>query len=239
MDRFLSSYLDIPPLTRTWMTVSALMSLMVQFRAIAPLHIIFDKYYIYKKGEYWRLFSSFVYFGRFNIHFLFSMFALLSYSGQLERNSFRARRADYMLFVVGTALATLAIAHALPDSTSMWGMPLLGPAVVSTLMYIWARRNPFMRMSIMGLVEFPAPVMPFAMMLMGALMSSGIPVWDIVGILLGHTYWFLEDVYPRMPSRNGLPRGRVLAAPRFLMRLLGDPIPEDPPVVVVVPETAA
>ena len=42
------------------------------------------------------------------------------------------------------------------------------------------------------------------------------PWADIQGLVIGHIFYFLEDVYPRMPNSGGR---RLLEAPRFLKNL--------------------
>jgi hypothetical protein len=49
----------------------------------------------------------------------------------------------------------------------------------------------------------------------GTLMN-GLPVSDVIGMAVGHLYWYLEDIYPRMMDTQGRPRGKVLKTPRFM-----------------------
>jgi hypothetical protein len=80
--------------------------------------------------------------------------------------------------------------------------------------YIWARRNPFVRMSFLGLFTFTAPYLPWVLLSFSALLGNDALV-DCLGIAIGHLYYFLEDVYPLMtPTRK-----RVLATPRVITLL--------------------
>ena len=100
------------------------------------------------------------------------------------------------------------------------------------LVYIWARRNPFgellvsvrvadqlvsesARMNFLGVFTFTAPYLPWVLLSFSVLHGNEgalacvasraqqrIGKSDMLGILVGHLYYFLEDVYPRMiPSR--------------------------------------
>ena len=42
------------------------------------------------------------------------------------------------------------------------------------------------------------------------------PWGDVLGLVVGHIFYFLEDVYPRMPGSGGR---RLLQAPTFLKNL--------------------
>ena len=54
------------------------------------------------------------------------------------------------------------------------------------------------------------------------------PTIDLIGIAVGHIYYFLEDVLPFIPAGRGK---RPLATPTILQLLLDGPPPERPPVV--------
>ncbi len=89
------------------------------------------------------------------------------------------------------------------------------------LVYIWARRNPFVRMSFFGLLTFQAPYLPWVLLGFSLLLGNSVSV-DLLGMAVGHIYYFLEDVFPNQP--NGW---RILQTPMAL-KVLCDPAPEDP-----------
>ncbi|KAK8730619.1 hypothetical protein OTU49_007839 [Cherax quadricarinatus] len=97
----------------------------------------------------------------------------------------------------------------------------LGPAFTIMLVYVWARRNPFVRMNFFGLLNFQAPYLPWVLLGFSVLLGNSILV-DLVGIAVGHIYYFLEDVFP---ARSG--GIRLLKTPRFLVQLC-EPRNEDP-----------
>jgi Derlin-2/3 len=78
------------------------------------------------------------------------------------------------------------------------------------VVYVWSRRNPHAIMSLFGLFQFSAPYLPWVLLVMGMLLDQS-PVFDILGILVGHIYFFFEDVYPRFR-----PNRRVLKTPAFM-----------------------
>lgn len=107
----------------------------------------------------------------------------------------------------------------------------LGQAFTIMLVYVWSRRNPFIRMNFFGILNFLAPYLPWA--LLGFSVILGNTIWvDLMGMAVGHIYYFLEDVFPE--QRGGF---RILKTPLFLKRLLDEapedisynPLPEDRP----------
>lgn len=86
----------------------------------------------------------------------------------------------------------------------------LGQAFTIMLVYVWSRRNPFIRMNFFGLLNFLAPYLPWV--LLGFSVILGNTIWvDLMGMAVGHIYYFLEDVFPK--QRGGF---RILKTPLFL-----------------------
>lgn len=86
----------------------------------------------------------------------------------------------------------------------------LGHAFTIMLVYIWSRRNPGIRMNFFGLITFQAPYLPWVLLAFSILLGSSTVV-DIIGIIVGHFYYFFEDVFPNEP--HGF---KVLETPRFI-----------------------
>lgn len=86
----------------------------------------------------------------------------------------------------------------------------LGQAFTIMLVYVWSRRNPYIRMNFFGILNFLAPYLPWA--LLGFSVILGNTIWvDLMGMAVGHIYYFLEDVFPK--QRGGF---RILKTPLFL-----------------------
>ncbi|KPP61125.1 derlin-2-like [Scleropages formosus] len=107
----------------------------------------------------------------------------------------------------------------------------LGQAFTIMLVYVWSRRNPNVRMNFFGLLNFQAPFLPWVLMGFSLLLGNSIIV-DLLGIAVGHVYFFLEDVFPNQPGG-----GRWLKTPTILKMLFDspeqdanyNPLPEDRP----------
>lgn len=66
-------------------------------------------------------------------------------------------------------------------------MPFLGTALSSSLVYIWSRRNPEVRMSFLGLLVFTAPYLPWVLLGFGMLVHGQVPKDELCGIVVGHS----------------------------------------------------
>ncbi|KAM8827398.1 derlin-2 isoform 2-T2 [Spinachia spinachia] len=107
----------------------------------------------------------------------------------------------------------------------------LGQAFTIMLVYVWSRRNPNVRMNFFGLLNFQAPFLPWVLMGFSLLLGNSIIV-DLLGIAVGHVYFFLEDVFPNQPGG-----GRWLKTPSIIKMLFDtpeedanyNPLPEERP----------
>jgi len=89
------------------------------------------------------------------------------------------------------------------------------------LVYVWSRRNPLVRMNFFGLLSFQAPLLPLVILGFSLLLGNSVQI-DLIGISVGHMYYFLEDVFPNQPGGF-----KVLKTPGFLKAIF-DPVDDDP-----------
>ena len=85
-----------------------------------------------------------------------------------------------------------------------------GQAFTIMLVYVWARRNPMVRMNFFGLLTFQAPYLPWVLLGFSLLLGNSVSV-DLLGMAVGHIYYFLEDVFPNQPGGK-----RLLQTPLIL-----------------------
>lgn len=72
----------------------------------------------------------------------------------------------------------------------LFSMPFLGSALSSTLVYIWSRRNPDTRLSLLGLMVFTAPYLPWVLMAFSLVLHGLVPKDEMAGVFVGHgTCW--------------------------------------------------
>lgn len=207
-------YMQIPAVTRAYTTACVLTTAAVQLELITPFQLYFNPDLILKKYQVWRLITNFLFFGPLGFSFLFNMIFLYRYCRMLEEGSFRGRTADFVyMFLFGGVLMTLFGLFA--------NLFFLGQAFTIMLVYVWSRRNPYVHMNFFGLLNFQAPFLPWVLMGFSLLLGNSIVI-DLLGIGVGHIYYFLEDVFPNQPG------GRKLLATPGIFRVLFDTPEEDP-----------
>lgn len=165
--------------------------------------------------QYWRLLTTFLYFGPFSLDLLFHVYFLQRYARLLEESSGRSPAKFSWLLLYATVSLLLM--------SPLVSMPFLGHPLSSTLVYIWSRRNPDTRLSFLGLLVFTAPYLPWVLMGFSLVLHGTVPKDELMGVLIGHFWYFFNDVYP--PLHNG---SRPLDPPSWWTRLFeGRPAEDD------------
>jgi len=67
----------------------------------------------------------------------------------------------------------------------------LGSSLTFMMVYVWGRRNEHVRMSFLGLFPFTAPYLPWVLFSFSILLGNSATT-DLIGIIVGHMYYFLE-----------------------------------------------
>lgn len=211
---FQQEYLQMPVVTRTYATACVVTTLAVQLELITPFQLYFNPELIFSRYQFWRLITNFLFFGTIGFNFFFNMIFTYRYCRMLEEGSFRGRTADFVfMFLFGGAIMTIVALFV--------SLVFLGQAFTIMLVYIWSRRNPYVRMNFFGLLTFKAPFLPWVLFGFSLLLGNSVTV-DVIGIAVGHVYYFLEDVFPEQPGGF-----RILKTPGILKSIFDAP-PEDP-----------
>lgn len=203
---FQNEYLQMPPVTRAYTTACVATTILVQLDIVSPFQLYFNPILIFRQYQLWRLVTTFLFFGTVGFNFLFNMIFTYRYCRMLEEGSFRGRTADFFVMMVFGGGCMLLCAM-------FCSLLFLGQAFTIMLVYVWARRNPHVRMNFFGLLNFQAPYLPWVLLGFSVLLGNSILV-DLVGIAVGHVYYFLEDVFPL--RSGGI---RLLKTPQFLQQI--------------------
>eukprot|EP01113_Clastostelium_recurvatum_P031581 TRINITY_DN3954_c0_g1_i3.p1 TRINITY_DN3954_c0_g1~~TRINITY_DN3954_c0_g1_i3.p1 ORF type:complete len:239 (-),score=27.21 TRINITY_DN3954_c0_g1_i3:77-793(-) len=216
-------YRQMPVVTRTFMTGAVLTTLAVYLDIVHPLELYLNPNLIFHKGEGWRLITNFLFFDYFGINFLFHMYFLVRHSRMLEESSYRGRTADYVFLWLFGAIFLLALNIGMFYINLDSRILFLAPSLAFVVVYVWARRNPNVRMSFLGLFTFNAPYLPWVILGFGMLLGQS-PLLDGLGIVVGHVYYYLEDIYPTISNGR-----RILRTPQFLKTILDAPVAQQAP----------
>lgn len=195
----------VPPVTKTLAATSLGLTLAVNFRLMPAHRVIYDASMAFQHWQLWRpLTALFVW--PLGFGFLVEMFMLLRHSQQLEQVEFLGRTADY-LWMLLLALPPLWL------GAWLFRLPLLGASFVMVILYVWARKFPEENMTFMFGLRFKSKYLPWVLLAFHVLMG-GSPWADVLGIAVGHLYWFAVDV---LPHTHNL---RLVKTPGWLTRFV-------------------
>jgi len=192
---------------------------------IHPMMLMLDFDVIWSKFQIWRLLTCCCFFGKFSFPFMFQLYFLVNYAGRYERDPFPSgggASSDfcYMLFI--GAVLGWGVAH-------MLGSFFIGQALVFMTIYVWSRKNPEAPLGFYGF-SFKGLHLPWVLMAIGILMG-GDPTMDLMGIGLGHTYYFLLKIVPEQYGTT------VVKTPDFLTNVIEGPTTAYVPGGGTVPAT--
>eukprot|EP00354_Favella_ehrenbergii_P004023 CAMPEP_0170462500 /NCGR_PEP_ID=MMETSP0123-20130129/7981_1 /TAXON_ID=182087 /ORGANISM="Favella ehrenbergii, Strain Fehren 1" /LENGTH=254 /DNA_ID=CAMNT_0010727733 /DNA_START=11 /DNA_END=775 /DNA_ORIENTATION=+ len=205
MQVIVDNWRQTPPVTRSIFLVTLALSLGVTLEVFTPLKLYFNWKLIWNKGEYWRLISCLFFKGGLTPHTIFDFYICFRYMYSLETSAFRGKPADFITFVFLGCSFFLIAAFTL-------GLQNMSGAISAMMLYFWARKNPNIEMSFLDIFHFRSCFLPYFLFLM--IMLSGYDTMlDLLGMVAGHTYYFCEEVVPRIPQTRSL---RLLKAPAWL-----------------------
>ena len=94
-----SWYNEIPLVSRVYLTAAVGTTTACFMDFVSPLTLYYN-YELILRGQYWRILSSFLFFGSFSLDFLFHMYFVVRYCRLLEEGNFRGRTADFIFMLL-------------------------------------------------------------------------------------------------------------------------------------------
>uniref|UniRef100_B8RJ43 Derlin n=1 Tax=Culex tarsalis TaxID=7177 RepID=B8RJ43_CULTA len=95
-------------------------------------------------------------------------------------------------------------------------LPLLMDPMVLSVLYVWCKLNKDVIINFWFGTRFKAMYLPWVLLGMNLILSSG-SIFSIVGILVGHAYYFLKFIYPQELGGPSL-----LETPAIIKRYIPD-----------------
>eukprot|EP00271_Cylindrocystis_brebissonii_P002551 TRINITY_DN13241_c0_g1_i1.p1 TRINITY_DN13241_c0_g1~~TRINITY_DN13241_c0_g1_i1.p1 ORF type:complete len:282 (-),score=47.44 TRINITY_DN13241_c0_g1_i1:757-1602(-) len=207
-------YSSLPVLVRTWGTACFGCAALASMKVLSPALIYLDWPIVVQKFQFWRPLTNFLFLGKFSLPFAMNLLLLVRHGAQLESSTFQGRTADfvYMLFLGMASLLALDGASVLLGVSA--GMPFLAVSLVFMLVYVWSREFPNANVSLMGMVTIQAFYLPWAYVFLDVIFGAS-PIPNLMGIFVGHMYYFLTAVYPMQPGGS-----QLLTTPAWVYRLV-------------------
>eukprot|EP00920_Eleutheroschizon_duboscqi_P030355 GHVT01073606.1.p1 GENE.GHVT01073606.1~~GHVT01073606.1.p1 ORF type:complete len:323 (+),score=55.44 GHVT01073606.1:229-1197(+) len=201
----------LPPVSRVYLLCSFTLMVLCSLDVVSPYSLYLNWTLVLRDGQVWRLLTSLLFFGTFGLNFFWNTYVLIFYCANLEEIAFRSKSANFLWMLICNA-TMLLLASYLLGGTSFF----VSGAMVEVMTYLWGRRNPHSNMTIF-FFTVRAPYVPWLLAVLS--LFIGWTLFDhLLGIAVGHTFYFFDDVYPLLPSSGGL---RIFKTPQILKTLMG------------------
>ncbi|CAI9715442.1 Hypothetical predicted protein [Octopus vulgaris] len=195
---------SIPRITKFWFVGSIALPLAAKFGLLSPVMLILRYDFVVYKFQIWRLLTSVLYYP-VGFHYLLNLYFLYSYSVRLETGTFLGRPADYIALLCFNWICLIII------GLTAGLFYLMDPMVLSVL-YIWCQLNKDITVTFWFGTRFPAMYLPWVLFGFNLIVGDG-GLFELIGILVGHLYFFLKFKYPQ---DFGGPQ--LITTPQFLYK---------------------
>ena len=216
MDEFKSFYFRIPPITRYYLTcvfITATIATYIKPLQIIIYYIFLDYQLVFNNFQIWRLFTNILFVGGFSSSFLFFLIMIYLRFKEVEQNAIVLRvyaKFIMMLFYLLLFLNIINIcSYKIFDIKPGF---TLAQQLLLAFIYIDSKREPQKTINLYFL-PIKNALYPYALIVFNIVSGQGI-YDNIVGIIAGNVYYFLEDV---LPVQKNI---KLLKIPKFLVDLL-------------------
>ncbi|KAK3137324.1 hypothetical protein QOZ80_5BG0450820 [Eleusine coracana subsp. coracana] len=197
-------YNSLPPISKAFGTLCVLTATLVQLQILSPSFLALYYPFVFKHFQIWRLFTTFFFLGKFSINFGIRLLMIARYGVQLEKGAFERRTADFLWMMIFGAISLL-ILSAIPQLEFYY----LGIPMVSMLLYVWSREYPNAQINIYGIIPLRSFYLPWVMLALDVIFGSPI-LPGLMGIMVGHLYYFLAVLHPLATGKN------ILKTPKWV-----------------------
>jgi len=194
---------SFPPITRAYLIFSITANICCFINIIKPMDLFLNFQLVFYHLNLWRLFSHIFFFGKIGLKAIFYIFFFARYSKALESFSFHGKKFVYLYLLFTGNSMMLLLKLFVPEAS------FLGPGITFMIVYIWGKKNAQQQINLVNLLHIRGSSLPLILMFSGWFMKQKTLKLDIMGVIAGHLYYFLEEIYPRM---NG---GQKIIKPFF------------------------
>jgi len=203
----------LPPVTKFCFCVAVSTTVLISIGLMSEYYLFMDKSFAIDKFQIWRLFSNFIFFGSFSIGFVFNIVLLVRYLNELE--------SSYFAGIAGAADLTFVLLFGMlcMDLVALiWPIYFMGPSLIFFIIYVWSRKDPYRQVIFYGFT-FSQWHTPFLFLGVSVLIGNSLTT-DLLGIAVGHLYYFLSEVVPRVYGWT------IIRTPTFLYAVFNKYLPQ-------------
>lgn len=186
---------NLPPMTRYWFGGSVALPILGRIGLVSFSLCALTSQFV-SKLHLWRPITAIFYYPispGTGFHYLTNLYFLYQYSLRLENEEFRGKPADYLFMLVFNWMTVSLMSF-------FMGIPLLMDSMVMAALYVWCQFNREVVVSFWFGTRFKAQFLPWILLAFNMILNGG-GIFEIIGIIAGHLYWFLKYVYP---EENGV-----------------------------------
>ncbi|KAJ1519550.1 hypothetical protein ONE63_004829 [Megalurothrips usitatus] len=198
----------LPIFTRYWLGLTLGFSILGRFGLLKAHQLILLYEPFVKYFQIWRPVTALLYYPlspATGFHFMINCYFLYNYSLKLETGVFDGRPADYCFMLLFNWLCCVIVGL-------IGEIPFLMDPMVLSVLYVWCQLNRNVIVSFWFGTQFKAMYLPWVLFAFNLIISGG-GILELVGILVGHLYFFLTF---QLPQEMGGPS--FLSTPQFLYK---------------------
>ncbi|PAA91945.1 hypothetical protein BOX15_Mlig019086g1 [Macrostomum lignano] len=212
LDILLSDYKRIPIVTRSYCTACFVTTLAVYLEFVGPHQLYYNPKLLLTTMQIWRPITCFLFLGKLNFSFFFRLLAVYRCCRMLEEDVFRNRTGD-LVFMLAFCGFFILLANC------FLGSAFLAQSFLMSMIYLWCRNRwyRFINLHLIGQIAFPALFLPLIILLISMVLYKSACMANLLGILVGHLYFFFDGVFPQLG--HGF---QVLRTPRFLRKIFDE-----------------
>lgn len=192
MEDILQHYTSVPIVTRCYLTAVFLIALGQTYGLLSPMSLYFSWDLVFRHGEWWRLATTFCYYGPLGVNFFFHVRSIYVFFAKMEEHFYYNKTHDFLYTILKVCGLVMLLTPAMM-------FPFLSSCFTFAMLYLYSRRYPDEHLVIYGIIPAPAPYMPYIILGLSFILNgseaSGL-VQDLIGILAGHIVWYASDVLP-------------------------------------------
>lgn len=191
-------WLSIPPVTRTLLTFSIVMTIVARLQFISPMYFIYMWSWTFKKFQIWRLVTSCLILSPQAMPALMELYTLYDRSTQLEQVHFGPGLSNrqgpmvslhyvyYLCFCILTIAMTATILYGS-------GYPfVLTSGFISCITYTWSIDNANAKIMFYGLIPVWGKYFPLIQLFISFVFNEGNFVISLIGFATGYLYTCLD-----------------------------------------------
>jgi len=156
------------------------------------------------KLQFWRPFTSFLFFGPLGLNYLLTIHFVWTYMAQLEKLNYKKPEEFFVMMLFGAV--TLLAGYTLTGLSPKF----LGHNLSTFLVYVWARIFEGTDVNVMDLFFLKAELLPWFFSAQTWILEGEVPFADLLGIVIGHLYYYLT-------------KQQLLQCPSFIKSIFANP----------------